>query len=84
MAEKSNSAQRKPAATQLKETDFANQKMGNNQMQGEDQLKVHNQRHAVPDVKRDADKSILETLEKTDKNVRARKDLNKGARSANK
>lgn len=67
-------------AHELTETDFASDKMGNNSLQGDDQRNVHNQRQAVPGVKPEADKSIIETLEKSDKDVRARRDLGKGRR----
>ena len=38
--------------------------------QGDDQLNVRNQRHAVPDTKLETD-GIAESLEKLDKDVRA-------------
>lgn len=64
----------------LTETDLASDKMGNNKLQGDDQLRVHNQRQAVPDEKTETD-DIIESLEKMDKDVRAREDLGKGNRS---
>ncbi|MAW87298.1 MAG: hypothetical protein CMJ42_12295 [Phyllobacteriaceae bacterium] len=63
----------------LQESDFAEERMGNNRLQGNDQESVHNQRHAVPDVKQEAD-DVMESFEKLDKDKRARADLNKGAR----
>ncbi|MEL6747923.1 MAG: hypothetical protein AAFO79_08950 [Pseudomonadota bacterium] len=60
------------------EADFASDKMGNNQLEGNDQQNVRNQRQAVPDVRTTTD-GIIESAEKTDKDVRARRDLNKGA-----
>ncbi|MCB1425227.1 MAG: hypothetical protein R3D65_03850 [Zhengella sp.] len=63
----------------LQESDFAGERMGNNRLQGEDQEKVRNQRHAVPDVKQEPD-DVMESFEKMDKETRARTDLNKGAR----
>jgi hypothetical protein len=41
---------------------------------------VRNQRQAVPDVKQEPDKSVVESLEKMDKDVRAERELGKGAR----
>ena len=67
-------------AHELTETDFASDKMGNNSLQGDDQHNVHNQRQAVPGVKVEADESIMETLEKSDKDVRAKRELGKGRR----
>lgn len=64
------------SAQNLTETDFAQDKMGNNQLQGDDQEQVRNQRHAVPDEKVETD-GIIESLEKLDKDVRAREDLGK-------
>ncbi|MBO6538244.1 MAG: hypothetical protein JJ969_02495 [Rhizobiaceae bacterium] len=63
----------------LSEADFAQQKMGKNSLQGDDQGNVRNQRHAAPDVKKFTD-GIVESFRKLDKDYRARKDLNKGAR----
>lgn len=68
-------------ASEVTETDLAQDKMGNNQLQGDDQLSVTNQRHAVPNVKTDADE-LLESFEKLDKDVRAERDLGKGNRSS--
>ena len=64
----------------LTETDLAQDKMGDNSLQGNDQANVRNQRQAVPDVKQDADGSVIESLEKMDKDVRAEEELGKGAR----
>lgn len=68
-------------ASKITETDLAQDKMGNNQLQGDDQLNVHNQRQAVPDVKTDAD-DLLKSFEKLDKDVRAERDLGKGNRQS--
>lgn len=62
----------------LTETDLAQDRMGRNKLQGDDQTSVRNQRHAVPDPKQEADE-IKESFRKLDKNERAREDLNKGA-----
>ena len=62
----------------LTEADLAQDKMGNNALQGNDQAAVHNQRHAVADVKKTPDASVQDSLEKMDKNVRARRELGKG------
>jgi len=67
------------SAKDLKETDLAQDKMGKNSLQGDDQARVRNQRHAVPDAKTETD-SIIESLEKLDKDTRARRDLEKGNR----
>ena len=64
----------------LVEADFAADKMGDNAMQGDDQANIHNQRHAVPGVKTEAD-GVIESFEKLDKDVRAERDLGKGNRS---
>ena len=61
------------------EVDRANEKMGRNSLQGDDLSNVHNQRHAVPDVKREADADMIETMKKNDDDYRARTDLGKGA-----
>lgn len=65
----------------ITETDLAQDKMGDNALQGDDQANVRNQRHAVPDVKTETD-GIIESLEKLDKDVRAERDLGKGNRDA--
>ena len=65
----------------LTSADIAQDKMGNNQLQGNDQEQVRNQRHAVPDVKQETD-GVIESFEKLDKDVRADRDLGKGNRSS--
>lgn len=65
----------------LSETDLAQDKMGKNSLQGDDQANVRNQRKAVPDVKKETD-GVLESFRKLDKDVRARTDLGKGARKS--
>jgi hypothetical protein len=65
----------------LTESDLAQDKMGDNSLQGDDQANVRNQRQAVPDVKKKPDDGVIDSLEKMDKDVRAEKDLGKGARS---
>jgi len=65
----------------LTEADLANRKMGDNKLHGNDQLSVRNQRHAVPDVKQEAD-DVIDSIEKLDKDERARRDLGKGNRSS--
>jgi hypothetical protein len=62
----------------LTETDLAQDRMGSNRLQGNDQANVRNQRQSVPDAKQDAD-AVKESFRKLDKHERARKDLNKGA-----
>lgn len=66
--------------SRITETDLAEDKMGNNSLQGNDQANVRNQRKAVPDVKQRADRSLMETLEMMDTDVRAERELGKGAR----
>lgn len=65
------------SASETTETDLAQDKMGNNQLQGNDQLSARNQRQAVPDVKQDTD-GVIESFEKLDKDKRAEGDLGKG------
>ena len=62
------------------ETDLAQKKMGDNQLQGDDQANVRNQRRDQPGAKRSAD-DVIETFRKTDKDERAKKDLGKGNRA---
>ncbi len=47
--------------------------MGNNQLQGNDQQEVRNQRHAVPDTTTKTE-SVVESLENMDKTVRAERE----------
>ncbi|MEO4042968.1 hypothetical protein AAFN47_15300 [Hoeflea sp. CAU 1731] len=65
----------------LTESDLAQEKMGDNSLQGNDQEQVRNQRHAVPDVKLETD-GVIESFEKLDKDKRAREDLGKGNRNS--
>ena len=64
------------------ETDLAGDIMGRNKLQGDDQENVHNERHARPDTKDEADAGPVESFEMLDKDERARRELLKGARSA--
>jgi len=64
------------------ETDLASEIMGRNKLQGDDQENVHNERHARPDPKDEADENPVESFEMLDKDERARRELMKGARSA--
>ncbi len=50
----------------MNETDLAADKMGNNQLQGDDQENVHNERHAQAEVTTDTD-SIMEGLKRKEK-----------------
>ena len=68
--------------SRLTESDLAQDKMGDNSLQGDDQANVRNQRQAVPDVKQEPDKSVVESLKKMDKDVRAERELGKGNRSS--
>lgn len=55
------------------ETDLAQDRMGNNQLQGNDQENVHNQRHAVPDVKTETE-GVVESFENMDPETRAKRE----------
>ncbi|PHR19620.1 MAG: hypothetical protein COA37_16975 [Hoeflea sp.] len=72
----------KTQSDRLTESDLAQDKMGDNSLQGNDQSNVRNQRHAVPDVKQTPDDGVIESLEKMDKDVRAERELGKGARKS--
>lgn len=72
-------AQKRTNDRKLTETDIAQDRMGRNSLQGNDQESVQNQRRSVPEVKKEAD-DVIESFRKLDKDVRARKDLNKGSR----
>lgn len=78
--DKGHPAPKKTRPGKATEADFAARKMGRNSLQGDDQENVRNQRQAVPDVKTEPDE-VMESFEKTDKDVRARTDLGKGNRS---
>lgn len=65
----------------LTESDLAQDKMGDNSLQGDNQANVRNQRQAVPGVKKKPDDGVIDSLEKMDKDVRAERDLGKGAGS---
>lgn len=66
----------KSKSDRLQRADLANEEMGSNRLTGDDQANVRNQRLAVPDVKKQAD-DVIESFEKLDKEVRARRDLGK-------
>ena len=55
----------------IREHDLAQDKMGKNSLQGDDQRRVRNQRHAVPDAKGDAD-DVIESFKKLDRQKRHR------------
>lgn len=61
----------------LTESDLASERMGRNNLQGDNQSNVHNERRAVPDVKQQTD-GVVESFQKLDKNKRAKEDLGKG------
>lgn len=67
----------------LTESDLAQDKMGDNTLQGNDQANVRNQRQAAPDVRKKPDHGVIDSLEKMDKDVRAEKELGKTARKQN-
>ena len=64
-----NLADRTPDAHDLSETDLAADKMGNNRLQGDDQLNVHNERHAQAEAKTETD-SVMEGLERRERRER--------------
>lgn len=68
----------KQSAQSITESDLAQKEMGDNQLQGDDQANVRNQRRAVPGAKKDPDDNPIETFRKADKDERARRDLGKG------
>ncbi|MEQ8739367.1 MAG: hypothetical protein RID59_12555 [Hoeflea sp.] len=49
-------------------------------LQGDDQANTVNQREAVAEVKQEPDEGVVDSLEKRDKDKRAKTDLGKGAR----
>ena len=57
----------------LTEGDFAADKMGNNDLQGNDQQEVRNERHALPGEKREAE-GLIERFENADPRVRAERE----------
>ena len=61
-----DAASRTPDAHEVSETDLAADKMGNNRLQGDDQEKVHNERHAQAEVTTETD-SIMEGLKRKDR-----------------
>lgn len=71
---------KKEKARNLQESDLAQDVMGNNTLQGNDQRSVRNERHALPREKDEAD-SVIESFEKLEKGKRAHTDLGKGNRS---
>lgn len=64
----------------LTESDLAQDRMGDNSLQGDDQANVRNQRQAVPHVRKKPDHGVIDSLEKMDKDVRAEEELGKSAR----
>ena len=79
MAKRRRNPVRPPQAHEINEVDLAQDMMGRNSLQGDDQANVHNQRYVEPGVNREPD-DLIETFEKADKDVRARRDLGKGRR----
>jgi hypothetical protein len=63
--------------TKLERSDLASDEMGNNQLEGNDQHNIQNERKAVPDVKQETD-DLIDSFEKMDDEKRAREDLGKG------
>lgn len=71
------------SAGNLQQSDFAQEEMGRNRLQANDQTRVRNERKATPDVKQQPDEDVIESFEKQDKDLRAREDLGKGNRKSN-
>jgi len=63
-------------AYELSETDFAQKRMGNNKLQGDDQEHVRNQRKAVPGVKKKTE-GVVESFEKMDGEARVSRERNR-------
>ena len=61
---------RKPEAADLSRSDLAADEMDNNQLQGDDQESVRNERKAIPGARKKAD-GVIESFEKLGRNVRA-------------
>lgn len=59
-------ADRTPDAHDVTDTDLAAEKMGNNQLQGDDQLNVQNERHAQAEVTTETD-SVMEGLKRRER-----------------
>jgi hypothetical protein len=60
----------------IDEADLANQRMGNNQLQGNDQQSVRNQRHDVPGSSGETE-GVIESFENLDPKVRAERQRQK-------
>lgn len=71
----------KRESSRLSETDIAAERMGRNNLQGDDQANVRNERKAVPDAKKQTD-DVVESFKKLDKDYRAQEDLGKGNRKS--
>ncbi|MEM1375800.1 MAG: hypothetical protein AAGG69_00280 [Pseudomonadota bacterium] len=63
--------------SELARADLAQEEMGNNQLQGDDQANVHNERREVAGVKLETD-GIVESFKKLEKDKRAKEELGKG------
>ena len=61
----------------LKEVDLAQDNMGDNALQGDDQESVRNERRAQPDAAREPDSAVRRSFEMMDKDERARRELGK-------
>lgn len=71
---------RAETAKDIRESDIAQERMGKNRLQGDDQAHVRNERRAVSDVKTELDEDVMESFRKLDKDKRARTELGKDAR----
>ena len=69
---KTQSSRFDESASSLTESDFAQERMGNNKLQGNDQEDVRNQRKAVPGVKTEAE-GVIESFENMDPETRAKR-----------
>jgi len=68
-----------PPGEELDEFDLASDIKGRNSLQGDDQTAVASERQAQAGARGETD-GLIEGFEKLDKDVRARRDLGKGAR----
>lgn len=55
------------------ESDLAQDRMGKNSLQGDDQRNIQNQRHSVPDEKQESE-GVIESFENMDAETRAQRD----------
>lgn len=81
IGEKGDGAGAAEPEDRLTEAELAADIMGNNQLQGDEQLNVRNERQSVAGAKLEPDAGPVESFEMMDKDTRAERELGKGARS---